>query len=133
MVARLVSAPFDQDGWLFELKWDGFRAIAEMDGQGAVKLYSRRHTDLTRRFRPIAQALAVLGRPATLDGEIVALDENNHPRFEWLINRGEQKGTLVYYTFDLLALDARDFTTENNDSCTWNTSRKKESPCTPEH
>ncbi len=108
MVARLVGAPFDQAGWFFELKWDGFRAIAELDGQGAVKLYSRRQNDFTRRFRPVAQALAELGRPATLDGEIVALDEGGHPRFEWLLNRGEQKGTLVYYVFDLLALDAKD-------------------------
>jgi len=45
MVARLVSDLFDREGWLFELKWDGFRAIAEMDGQGAVKLYSRNHND----------------------------------------------------------------------------------------
>ena len=108
MVARLVGAPFDQDGWFFELKWDGFRSIAELDGQGAVKLYSRRHNDFTRRFRPVAHALAELGRPATLDGEIVALDETGHPRFEWLVNRGTQQGTLVYYVFDLLALDAKD-------------------------
>ena len=90
MVARLVGAPFDQAGWFFELKWVGFQAIAELDGQGAVKLYSRRQNDFTRRFRPVAQALAELGRPATLDGEIVALDEGGHPRFEWLLNRGEQ-------------------------------------------
>ena len=41
MVARLVRDPFDRDGWLFELKWDGFRAIAETDGKGGVALYSR--------------------------------------------------------------------------------------------
>jgi len=108
MVARLVGAPFDQDGWFFELKWDGFRGIAELDGQGSVKLYSRRQNDFTRRFRPVVQALAELGRPATLDGEIVALNEQGHPRFEWLLNRGTQKGTLVYYVFDLLAIDGKD-------------------------
>jgi bifunctional non-homologous end joining protein LigD len=52
--------------------------------------------------------LAELGRPTILDGEIVALDEGGHPRFEWLVNRGPQKGTLVYYVFDLLALDGKD-------------------------
>jgi bifunctional non-homologous end joining protein LigD len=41
MVARLVRDPFDRDGWFFELKWDGFRAIAETDRDGSVKLYSR--------------------------------------------------------------------------------------------
>ena len=108
MVARLVRDPFDREGWLFELKWDGFRAIAETDGQGAVKLYSRNQNDFKKRFPPIAQALAELGRPTILDGEIVALDEQGHPRFEWLVNRGPQRGTLVYYVFDLLSLDGKD-------------------------
>jgi len=66
MVARLVRDPFDRDGWLFELKWDGFRA--ETDGQGAVRLYSRNHNDFTKKFPPIAQALGELGRPAIFDG-----------------------------------------------------------------
>jgi bifunctional non-homologous end joining protein LigD len=100
MVARLVQDPFDREGWLFELKWDGFRAIAETDGQGATKLYSRNHNDFKKRFPPIAQALGELGRPTILDGEIVALDEKGHPRFEWLVNRGPQRGTLVSYVFD---------------------------------
>jgi bifunctional non-homologous end joining protein LigD len=43
-----------------------------------------------------------------LDGEIVALDEHGHPRFEWLVNRGKQKGVLVYYVFDLLRLGDKD-------------------------
>jgi len=45
MLARLVRDPFDRADWFFELKWDGFRAIAETDGTGGVKLYSRRHND----------------------------------------------------------------------------------------
>ena len=108
MVARLVRDPFDREGWLFELKWDGFRAIAETDGARKVRLYSRRQNDFARRFPPIAEALAGLERPAILDGEIVALDEHGHPRFEWLVNRGQQKGTLVYYIFDLLMLGSED-------------------------
>jgi len=99
MVGRLVHDPFDRDGWLFELEWDGFRAIAETDGQGATKLHSRNHKNFKKRFPSIAQALAGLGRPATLDGKIVALDEKGFRRFEWLVNRGPQKGTLVYYVF----------------------------------
>jgi bifunctional non-homologous end joining protein LigD len=104
MVARLVRDPFDREGWMFELKWDGFRAIAETDGQGAVKLYSRNQNDFKKRFPPIADALAELKQPAILDGEIVALDERGHPRFEWLVNRGPQKGALIFYVFDLLKL-----------------------------
>jgi bifunctional non-homologous end joining protein LigD len=108
MVARLLRDPFDREGWLFELKWDGFRAIAETDGQGAVKLYSRNQNDFKKRFPPIAQALEELGRPWILNGEIVALDDHGHARFEWLVNRGKQQGTLVYYVFDLLMLDGKD-------------------------
>jgi ATP-dependent DNA ligase len=56
MVARLVRDPFDRDGRLFELKWDGLRAIAETDGEGGVRLYSRRHNDFKKRFPPIVEA-----------------------------------------------------------------------------
>ena len=104
MVARLVRDPFDREGWLFELKWDGFRAIAETESDGGLRLYSRRHNDFTKRFPAIAHALAELNTKAILDGEICALDEQGFPRFEWMVNRGSQKGTLVYYVFDLLKL-----------------------------
>jgi len=56
MVARLVRDPFDREGWLFELKWDGFRTIAEIDGTDGVKLYSRNQSDFKKRFPPIADA-----------------------------------------------------------------------------
>jgi len=104
MVTKLVKEPFDRADWFFELKWDGFRAIAEADGAGGVKLYSRRHNDFKKRFPQIADALRELKQPAILDGEICALDEKGHPRFEWLVNRGPQKGTLIYYVFDLIKL-----------------------------
>ena len=103
MVARFVREPFDRPGWLFELKWDGFRAIAEIDRTG-VKLHSRNQKEFKKRFSLIAEALANLKKAAILDGEIVALDDHGHSRFEWLVNRGPQKGTLVYYIFDLLKL-----------------------------
>ena len=109
MVARLVRDPFDREGWLFELKWDGFRAIAERDHGGHVSLYSRNKNDIKKRFPAIVDALTALKRPVILDGEIVALDEKGHARFEWLVNRGSsQKGILVYYVFDLLMLDGKD-------------------------
>src|SRR5687767_13178602 len=110
MVARLVRDPFDREGWFFELKWDGFRAIAEKDRQ-EVRLYSRNHNDFKKRFPVIAAAVSALDN-VILDGEIVALDEHGHPRFEWLVNRGKQKGVLVYYVFDLLRLGDRDLRSE---------------------
>jgi bifunctional non-homologous end joining protein LigD len=105
MVARLVRDPFDREGWFFELKWDGFRAIAETDGAGKVSLYSRKQNGFNKRFPTIAAALAELGHPAIVDGGIVALDKEGKPRFERLVNRGPQRGTIIYYVFDLISLD----------------------------
>jgi bifunctional non-homologous end joining protein LigD len=102
MVARLIPTPFDRPGWLFKLKWDGFRAIAEKDKQG-VRLYSRKQNDFKTRFPVIAEAVGALDK-VILDGEVCALDDHGHPRFEWLLNRGRQRGKLVYSVFDLLRL-----------------------------
>jgi bifunctional non-homologous end joining protein LigD len=82
MVAKLVKEPFDRNEWIFELKWDGFRGIAETESSGSLRLYSRRHNDLTKRFPPIVHALAELKTKAVLDGEICALDEHGFPRFD---------------------------------------------------
>jgi bifunctional non-homologous end joining protein LigD len=103
MVARLVRS-VRPPGLVVRAEVDGFRTIAETDRTEGVKLYSRNHNDFKKRFPPIADALANLKESAILDGEIVALDEHGHPRFEWLVNSGPQKGTLVYYVFDLLKL-----------------------------
>jgi bifunctional non-homologous end joining protein LigD len=64
-----------------------------------LKLYSRRHNDFKKRFPPISDALAELKQSVILDGEI-----EGRPRFEWLVNRGPQNGTLIYYVFDLIKL-----------------------------
>jgi len=82
MVAKLVRDLFDREGWLFELKWDGFRAIAETSPNSDLKLYSRNHNEFKKRFPPIADALAELKTQAILDGEIVALDDQGFPRFD---------------------------------------------------
>ena len=112
MLCRQVREPFDRPGWIFEVKWDGFRTIAEVDGDG-VRLYSRRLNSFNGRFSQIAKSLEGLGHNAILDGEIVALDEEGHPRFEWLFHRGKDgKGQLVYFVFDLLYLDGNDLRRE---------------------
>jgi len=109
MVARLVRDPFDRPSWLFELKWDGFRAIAETDGKGKVDLYSRNHNSFNERFPVVVQEIAKLKHEVIFDGEVVALDERGFPRFDWLVDRGQEHGTLVYYVFDLLNLDGKDW------------------------
>ena len=73
MLATPVATAFDHAGWLFELKWDGYRAIAEID-KGRVRLYSRNQRSFEKRFAPIVESLEHLGHEAVLDGEVVALD-----------------------------------------------------------
>jgi bifunctional non-homologous end joining protein LigD len=108
MLATPVAEPFDRPGWLFEIKWDGYRTIAEVQA-GRVRLYSRNHVSFDHKFAPIAEALRDLGHDAVLDGEVVAVDELGRSSFQLLQNYQKTgRGRLVYYVFDLLHLDGRD-------------------------
>jgi bifunctional non-homologous end joining protein LigD len=108
MLATLTEAPFDRAGWLFELKWDGYRAIAEVTRR-RVRLYSRNLQPFEQRFAPIVRALHQLGHEAVLDGEVVVVDEHGKSHFQLLQNYQKTgKGRLVYYVFDLIYLDGRD-------------------------
>ena len=112
MLSTLVEEPFDRDGWLFEIKWDGYRAIAEVAGP-EVKLYSRNHKPFNSAFPVIVESLKGLSHAAVLDGEVVALDEAGRSRFQLLQNyRKTGDGRLVYCVFDLLYLDGRDLRRE---------------------
>jgi bifunctional non-homologous end joining protein LigD len=90
-------------GWLYEPKWDGYRAIVTLRG-GAATLTSRNGKDLTERFRDVARAVvhAVRTPSAVLDGEVCALDESGKARFESLQSGA---GRLILMVFDLLVLD----------------------------
>ena len=92
-------------GWLYELKWDGFRTIAYLRG-GETTLKSRKDQNLTERFKAVARALpgAVRTNHCVLDGEVCALDEQGRPSFSAL---QQGTGTLVYYVFDLLELEGK--------------------------
>jgi len=107
MLASLVAAPpADESGWLLELKYDGFRALAGLAG-GRVALWSRNRLDLAGRFAQVAGALAELDvGDAVLDGEICAFDTRGRSRFQ-LLQEGAGAG-LVYVVFDLLWLDGAD-------------------------
>ena len=112
-LATLVTAPPAGDAWLHEIKYDGYRAIAAVGG-GQVRIFTRSGQNWTRKFARIAAALETLdARSALLDGEIVALDEEGRSRFGRL-QQGLEDGTvpLVYFVFDLLALDGRDLRKE---------------------
>jgi bifunctional non-homologous end joining protein LigD len=112
MLSTLVEEPFDRESWLFEIKWDGYRAIAEV-GNRNVRLYSRKHTPFNDAFAPVVESLKKLGHSAVLDGEVVVLDESGRSSFQLLQNyRRTGQGHLVYYAFDLLELDGRDLRAE---------------------
>ena len=107
MLATLIDAPFNDPGWIFETKWDGFRVIARA-GRGKVSLFSRGGKRITGDYPRIAEALGKTRRPAVFDGELVALDKKGRSRFQLLQNARRTGGRLRYYVFDLLFLDGRD-------------------------
>jgi bifunctional non-homologous end joining protein LigD len=103
------SAPELPEGrdWSYEVKWDGYRAIAIKDA-AAVRLSSRNVKDLTREYPTVAAGVRALDHGSVmLDGEIVAIDEAGRPTFQALHHH--TKGVqIVYYAFDILHLDGRD-------------------------
>ena len=108
MLCTLVDTPFDKEGWLFEIKWDGYRAIGSKHGD-AIELYSRNSNDFKDHFPPIVEALRGLKHDVILDGEIVVIDKQGMPHFEALQNwRKQPTGQLVYYVFDILWCEGRD-------------------------
>lgn len=103
----MSSAP-EGDGWLYELKLDGYRAIAVKNGTRA-SLLSRHGNDLNAQFPAIAQALRESPfESATLDGEVVALDEEGRPSFQELQNSRSTRLPILYYVFDVLNYGGRD-------------------------
>jgi len=110
MLAQIVDKPFDNEDWLFEIKWDGYRAVAEVS-KGNVRLYSRNGLSFVDLYAPIADALRKLKIDAMLDGEIVVLDDENKPSFQMLQHYDQhRKHPLVYYVFDCLRYKNKDLT-----------------------
>ncbi len=111
MLCTLIDEPFDNSDWLFEIKWDGYRAIGTKKGQH-IQLYSRNNNDFSEKFTPVTQALRQLDRDVTLDGEIVVVDQQGMPHFEWLQQwHKNPQGELRYYVFDILWCDGHDVRT----------------------
>ena len=110
MLATLVDEPFDDDEWLFEIKWDGFRAIAFVES-ARVRFVSRNQNELTGEFPGLKEIAAQLkAKQAIVDGEIVALDDEGRPSFSLMQQRGlggpgGRAIPIVFYCFDLLYLD----------------------------
>jgi bifunctional non-homologous end joining protein LigD len=104
----LRAAPPKGEGWLHELKFDGYRHQIHKDGE-TVTLYSRNGSDFTRRYPVIEAATRNLkAANAIIDGELVACDRDGHPDFRRLLHGTAQPHELVVWCFDLLALDGAD-------------------------
>src|ERR1035437_4722577 len=120
MLAESVEKPFDGAEWLFEIKWDGYRAIAFI-ADGKVRLVSRNQNDLTPRYPELKDmAKFVQAKTAILDGEVVALDAEGKASFSLMQQRtgfrpggrravGNADVPVLYYAFDLLYLDGYDW------------------------
>ena len=88
MLARDAPGPFDSPDWLFEIKWDGIRALCTIDGSGAVSLRSRNGQDLSAVFPEIQEIAALAPGSSVLDGELVVMHEGR-PDFEALMQRAQ--------------------------------------------
>lgn len=119
MLATPMDHPFSRDGWLFELKYDGIRAMVTVAGD-LVRITGRRGLDETARY-PEAQAIraGIRARQAIVDGELVVLDADGHPSFERIqqrigvsrepdVRRVAAEHPVTFVAFDLLEIDGRD-------------------------
>lgn len=116
MLATLVDEAFDDPGWLFGIKWDGYRAICTVLEDGSIELLSRNGLDLLQRFpelRELSTAWNTL--PIVVDGEIVSLDAHGRSSFQRLQesmtgrrSAARQRSALTFAAFDLIYADGKD-------------------------
>lgn len=112
MAAVPVMELPDGPEWLYEVKWDGFRALGLKHG-GEVRLLSRKNKALSKDFPDVASALGdVRAHAALIDGEIVAVGADGRPSFQALQNRASTPAAIQFYAFDLLELDGRKLAAE---------------------
>jgi bifunctional non-homologous end joining protein LigD len=110
MLATLTDEPFDNPEWIFEVKWDGYRAIAEIK-KGEVKFYSRNGLSFHELYPEVAAELRKIKKDCIIDGEVVVLDENGKPSFQKLQQFGMNRDFPIhYYVFDCLSYSGKDIT-----------------------
>jgi bifunctional non-homologous end joining protein LigD len=111
MMAKLIDKPFDDMDWLFEVKYDGYRALALCDGNVDTHLYSRNLLPFNGKFPTVVQDLSHMKHPCLLDGEVVVENSKGISGFQLLQNyQTTKKGKVKYYVFDLLQLNGEDTT-----------------------
>lgn len=109
MLATLVDKSFDSEDWLFEVKWDGFRAQASVS-KGKVKLQSRNKLSFNQKFPSIVDELEKIQGEVIFDGEIVVVDSKGKSQFQLIQNYKDpiKETNLCYYVFDILYKDGED-------------------------
>lgn len=107
MLATLHDKAFDDENWVYEIKWDGYRAITELNGK-EVRFYSRNGISFANEYTTLYDELRKLKIKAVLDGEVVALDEQQKASFQNLQRYQQDENIqLVYYVFDILSLKGK--------------------------
>ena len=112
MLLRRTEALPRGDDWLYELKLDGYRAIA-FKTRGQLHLRSRNDNDFALRYPRVFDGLRKLPDETVIDGEVVAFDEAGRPSFNVLQNYGSSPAPVVFYVFDLMMLQGRDVRRES--------------------
>src|SRR4051812_17292535 len=107
LLLRTDRLPEDADRWEYQLKFDGYRAIAFKTG-GTLHLRSRNDNDFTVRYANVLKGLAKLPDETVIDGEVIALDDGGRPSFNTLQNYGSSKTPVLYFVFDVMVLAGRD-------------------------
>src|ERR687891_923117 len=106
LLLRTDSLP-DAAQWLYELKLDGYRAIA-FKRDGVVHLRSRNDNDFSGRYPGVVNGLAKMADDTVIDGEVIAFDDDGRPSFNTLQNYGSATAPVIYYVFDVMVLGGRD-------------------------
>ncbi|KFF10777.1 ATP-dependent DNA ligase [Chryseobacterium soli] len=105
MLAKLSEKAFDDEDWIFEIKWDGYRAVADLSHKVPL-FYSRNGISFLSKFEKVTKDFSSQKHKMILDGEIVAYDENGKPNFQLLQQIGDNPNlALLYQVFDLLWLN----------------------------
>ena len=112
MLSSIEKRAFNSAEWIFEIKWDGYRAIAEIQ-KNKVLLYSRNNKNFNDKFSVIVESLKKLKFDAVLDGEVVFMDKNGKPDFQKIHDYRSSRtkktnGQLIFYVFDILYYNGRD-------------------------
>ena len=106
MLATSSKEPFNDEKWIFEIKWDGYRAIADLSNEENLKLYSRNGISFLNRYPDIQKDLLKQDHSMIIDGEIVALNEKGVPSFQLLQHIADNPNApVVFQVFDLLYLN----------------------------